>query len=191
MCPNQCLSPFCHFPLKWMVSIPCEAQDEDAVHLCSLDLFNAELSLERYWRGRRCQKMEGGRNYIYLSPPEWFCIKMGSDESDCNVWLIVRAKVPKPQCLKSKESGSEESDRCHPLTSLMPCCQAKTAHRCCTQQKKKKSNDLSKTTQSPRECETDSYPHVPFLQKYRHVLKLKGQPCNVSRSVLAHYCFWT
>ena len=124
-----------------------------------------------------------------LSPPEWFCIKMGSDESHCNVWLIVRARVPKPQLLKSKESGSGDSDRCHPLTCLMPCCQAKPAHRCCTQPKK--SNDLSKATQCQRECETDSYPHVPFSKKYRYVLKLKGQPCNVSRSMLAHYCFWS
>ena len=44
--------------------IPCEAQDEDVVRLRSLDLFNAELSPERYWRGPRYQEMEGGRNYI-------------------------------------------------------------------------------------------------------------------------------
>ena len=38
-----------------------------------------------------------------LSPPEWFCIKMGSGESHFNLSLTVRGKVTR-QCPQIKSS---------------------------------------------------------------------------------------
>ena len=47
---------------------------------------------------------------LYLHYQNDFCIKMGSDESHCNVLLIARDEVTisvhKPQLLKRKESRS-------------------------------------------------------------------------------------
>ena len=46
----------------------------DTVNLHLLDLLNAKLSLERYWRGPRSQEVGGGRTISNAtpSPPEWF-----------------------------------------------------------------------------------------------------------------------
>ena len=58
-----------------------------------------------------------------LSSPEWFCIEMGSDESNFNVSFIVRGKVT-TQCLRSttskRERQSGDSNQHCPLTSLTP-----------------------------------------------------------------------
>ena len=70
----------------------------------------------------------GGSGILYLyllvtlSPPEWFCIKMGSCVSHCNVSLIVWAKsqdsVRKPQFLKRREKG--EPKRIEPRSFCLP-----------------------------------------------------------------------
>ena len=56
-----------------------------------LDLFDAELSPERSWRGLEFQEVreKGTIPSAALSPPEWFCIKMGSNERRINVSSIV------------------------------------------------------------------------------------------------------
>ena len=50
-----------------------------------------------------------------LSPAEWFCIQMGSDESHFNVLFSVKCKVTKtfhnPELLKREERAEEESNR--------------------------------------------------------------------------------
>ena len=57
--------------------------------LDTLDLFNAELSAERYWGGG------GGAIYLTLHcpPQNDFCIKIVSHENPFNVSFIVRGKV--------------------------------------------------------------------------------------------------
>ena len=59
-----------------------------------------------------------------LSPPRMTCIKMGSDESQFNVSLIVRDKVTRqcPQTTTFEEKGEPKRYRTEvlPLTSLPP-----------------------------------------------------------------------
>ena len=59
-----------------------------------------------------------------LSPPDDFCIKMGSDESHFNVSLVVRDKVTRqcPQTTTFEEKGEPKRYRTEvlPLTSLTP-----------------------------------------------------------------------
>ena len=65
------------------------------------------------------RSQEVGEAALSVSPPEWFCIKMGSGKNHLNVSLIVRGEVTKinsvykynwqwhkPQHLKRKESCS-------------------------------------------------------------------------------------
>ena len=92
-------------------------------------LFKAELSPKRYWRRQRSQEVGGEteRETIptaTLSPPEWFCIKMGNDESHFNLSLTVRGKVTR-QCpqIKSSFEGKGEPKRNRTdvlLTGLKP-----------------------------------------------------------------------
>ena len=62
-----------------------------------------------------------------------FCIKVGSDESHFNVSLIVRDKVTRqcPQTTTFEEKGELKQIRTEVplLTSLMPYCYAKPAHK--------------------------------------------------------------
>ena len=68
---------------NWRYSEPVWPSDSLHAELVQFNLSNAELSPERYWRGPRSQKVEKEGDYTYgaLSPPEWFCIKMGSGET--------------------------------------------------------------------------------------------------------------
>ena len=71
-----------------------------------LNLFKAQSSPESYWWGLRSQNVaERERQYLTLQyhQPEWFCVKMGMDESRLNVSLIVSGKV-KRQCQQIKYS---------------------------------------------------------------------------------------
>ena len=68
--------------------------------------------------------MGGGGDYIPIAtPPEYSCIKMGSDESHFNVSLIVRDKVTRqrPQTTTFEEKGEPKRIRTEvrpQLTSL-------------------------------------------------------------------------
>ena len=95
--------------------------------VCSLDLVNAEMSPEKYWRVSKSQDLEvgdggggggrgggegakgGGGLYLTLHCHRQndFCIKIGSDESHFNVSLIVRGKVARqcPQTTTCEEKG--------------------------------------------------------------------------------------
>ena len=84
-----------------------------------LGLLNAELSAEGYWRGPSSQgEGEGGQTIpkTTLSPPDWFCIKMGSDVSHLSVSLIVRGKDHKTVSLnhnfwRERKSETESNQR--------------------------------------------------------------------------------
>ena len=75
-----------------------------------LNLFNAELSPKRFWRGPRSQEVGEEGDYIYLSlhcnHQNDSCIKMGSGESHFNVSLIVRDKVTR-QCPQTTTFSEE------------------------------------------------------------------------------------
>ena len=85
------------------------------------NLFNGKLSPESYWLGPRSQGVSEGELYIYiyiyiyiltasLSPPELFCIQMGSDESHFNVGVVVWGKVTRqcPRTTTSEEKGERK-----------------------------------------------------------------------------------
>ena len=79
-----------------------------------LNLFNAELSLKRHWRGPRSQEVGQGRQYPTLRchHQNCSCSKTCSDESRFNVSLIVRDKVTRqcPQTTTFKEKGQPEAE---------------------------------------------------------------------------------
>ena len=57
----------------------------------SLNLFNVELSHERYWLGPRSQEVGGGETIpssITLSGPVWFSVTAGSFESHFNILTL-------------------------------------------------------------------------------------------------------
>ena len=92
-----------------------QGQTGSALSVRSFNLFNAEMSPERYWRGPRSGGegvggVEGKlwlHNNVTLSPPQWhFCIKIiCSDESHmlmlCYLWGGKSHSVHKPQLLKT------------------------------------------------------------------------------------------
>ena len=63
-----------------------------------LNLFNAEFSPKRYWRGPRSQELgeEGANDYsLHATTRMTPALKMVSDESHFNVSLSVKSKVTK------------------------------------------------------------------------------------------------
>ena len=67
---------------------------------------------------------EGSVLNTILSIPQWFCIKMASNESHFNIVPVVRGKLTRwcqqPQFFKGKESQSRELNWHCPCISLMP-----------------------------------------------------------------------
>ena len=57
-----------------------------------------------------------------LSPPDEFCIKMGSDESHFNVSLIMRVKVTRQrsQLVTTLEDGKESRSGFEPRSLCLP-----------------------------------------------------------------------
>ena len=87
----------------------------------SWDLVNAELSLESVLLGTEIPDGGGGGiPNATLSPPNYFCINVGCDESHCDVLLIVSGKsqesVHRPQPLESRRWESNW----RPIISLRP-----------------------------------------------------------------------
>ena len=93
-----------------------------------LNLFNADLPWKSYWRESWSQKVGEEGDYFIpntaLSPPEWSCVKMGSDESRFNVLLIAKGKVTKRMSVNHnflKEMTAEaESNRGPSAYQLTP-----------------------------------------------------------------------
>ena len=77
-----------------------------------LNLFNAELSPKRYWRGPRSQELgeEGDYTKLHCHHRNDSCINVVGDESHFNVSLTVRHKVTlsvrRVHFLKREESRS-------------------------------------------------------------------------------------
>ena len=88
-----------------------------------LNLFNAELSPKRYWRGPKSQALGKEGHYAYHYTVT-LCLSLHChqqndsciNESHVNVSLIVRDNVHKPQIWKREETQS----RIEPTSSCLP-----------------------------------------------------------------------
>ena len=117
-------------------------ESRDNYNYCKVQRLQKE---EKHWALRPQKPLRlirdgevGGLGVLYLtptlSPPEWFCIKVGSCVGHFNVSLIVWAKsqdsVRKPQFLKRRERRAE-ADRTEVLllTSQVSKCLTARPHR--------------------------------------------------------------